>query len=128
MRKASWRTLIVVNTETRGIVAERIENMNGGCSCAKITKPIYELCKSGKGIMFYAHTPHLLRIPAEINGRYFAKPPNWKGGRYFAKPPNWKGVPAPKAPVVVAPTTNVRRIYHSTGYGDGTAYVEYDGT
>jgi hypothetical protein len=78
--------------------------MNGGCSCAKITKPIYELVKSGKGIMFYAHRPDDIRQPVEINGRYFAKPSKW------------------------VPKVKVRKFVHVTGFNDGTSYVEWDGT
>jgi hypothetical protein len=78
-RKPSPRTLVVVDLTTRKIMATRDENMNGGCSCAKITKPIYELVKSGRGIMYYSHKPELLRVPVEINGRYYAKPHTYKG-------------------------------------------------
>lgn len=77
LRKPSPRTLLVVDLATRKVVATRDENMNGGCSCAKITKPIYEAVKSRKAIMFYAHRPDDVRIPVEINGRYFAKPSKW---------------------------------------------------
>jgi hypothetical protein len=101
IRPASPRTLIVVNIKSREIVSTRVEDMNNGLMAARITKPIYDLVKSGDGIMYYAHTPHILRIPVEINGRYFAKPP---------KPPQ------------------VKKYYPvSYEFYDGTVYVEYDG-
>ena len=109
-RKPSPRTLLVVDLATRKVVATRDENMNGGCSCAKITKPIYELVKIGKGIMFYAHRPDDIRQPVEINGRYFAKPSKW--------------IPNVKAPVV----PKIRKFVHITGFDDGTSHVEWDGT
>ena len=116
-RKPSPRTLLVVDLATRKVVATRDEDMNGGCSCAKITKPIYELVKSGKGIMFYAHRPDDIRQPVEINGRYFAKPSKWIP----------KVKVAPVAPM--APTTpKVRKFFHKTGFHDGTSYIECDGT
>jgi hypothetical protein len=104
----------VVDLTTRSIVAQRHEDMNGGSSCAKITKPIYELVKSGKGIMFYAHTPHLLRVPTEINGRFFAKPTGW--------------TPKPKVAPVAPPKPTVRKFFAFGGFRDGTDHVEYDGT
>jgi hypothetical protein len=70
------RTLIVVNTKTRQIVATRDENMNCS-SVAKITKPLYELLIGGDHICYYAHRPDQIRVPAMINGRYFAKPTGW---------------------------------------------------
>ena len=109
-RKPSPRTLLVIDLATRKIAYTRDENMNGGCSCAKTTKPIYELVKSGKGIMFYAHRPDDIRQPVEINGRYFAKPSKW--------------VPKVKAPVV----PKIRKFVHITGFHDGTDHVEWDGT
>lgn len=114
-RKPSLRTLLVIDLATRKIVATREENMNGGCECAKITKPIYELVKSGKGIMYYAHRPDDIRQPVEINGRYYAKPSKW--------------VPkAPKIPQVTPQVTpKVRKFVHITGFGDGTSHVEWDG-
>jgi hypothetical protein len=115
-RKPSYRTLIVVDLATRKVVETREENMNGGCDCARITKPIYELVKSGKGIMYYAHKPSELRIPVEINGRYFAKPANYALGCK----------PGAKVPAD-AMTPKVRKFYSIDGYKDGTDYVEYDG-
>lgn len=114
-RKPSPRTLLVVDLATRKIAYTRDENMNGNPG-AKITKPIYELVKSGKGIMFYAHRPDDIRQPVEINGRFYAKPSKWVP----------KVKVAPVAPV--APTTpKVRKFVHVTGFNDGTHYVEYDG-
>lgn len=112
-RKPSPRTLLVVDLATRKVVATRDENMNGGCSCAKITKPIYEAVKSGKAIMFYAHRPDDIRIPVEINGRYFAKPSKW--------------VPKAKVALATPSIPKVRKFIHKFGFGDGTSYVEYDG-
>ena len=109
-RKPSPRTLLVVDLTTRSIVAQRPENMNGGCSCAKITKPIYEMVKNGKAIMYYLHRPDDIRQPVEINGRYFAKPSKW--------------IPKVKAPVV----PKIRKFIHITGFKDGTSHVEWDGT
>ena len=113
IRKPSPRTLVVVDLATRKIVTTRDENMNGGCSCAKITKPIYEAVKSGKAIMYYLHRPDDVRIPVEINGRYFAKPSKW--------------VPKVKVAPVAPTTPKVRKFIHMTGFGDETSYVEYDG-
>jgi hypothetical protein len=131
LRKPSPRTLVVVNTKTRAIFATRTEDMNrDGMAAARITKPIYDLVKSGDGIMFYAHTPHILRQAVEINGRYFAKPPGWTLG---CKP----GAKAPKdattPPVVGHPLDgasleNVKKIYHRTGWGDNTDHIKYDGS
>ena len=115
-RKPSPRTLLVVDLATRKVAYSRDENMNGNPG-AKITKPIYELVKSGKGIMFYAHTPHLLRVPVEINGRFYAKPTGWT--------PKVKVV-APVAPIATAP--KVRKFYNLCGFHDGTAHVEWDDT
>ena len=108
-RKPSPRTLLVVDLATRKVAYSRDENMNGNPG-AKITKPIYELVKSGKGIMFYAHRPDDIRQPVEINGRYFAKPSKW--------------VPKVKAPVV----PKIHKFVHITGFLDGTDHVEWDGT
>jgi len=122
LRKASPRTLVVVNTKTRAIFATRTEDMNrDGMAAARITKPIFDLVKSGEGIMFYAHTPHLLRQAIEINGRFFAKPHNW-----VPKAPKIPQV-TPQVTPQVAVTPQVRKFYNRTGYGDGTHYVEYDG-
>ncbi len=110
-RKPSPRTLLVVDLATRKVIATRDEDMNGGSSCAKITKPIYDAVKGGKAIMFYAHRPDDIRIPVEINGRFYAKPSKW----------------VPKAPKVVAPVApKVRHFYHATGFRDCTHHVEMD--
>jgi len=74
--KPGYRTLVVVNTKTRKIIATREENMNCS-SVAKITKPLYELLIGGDHICYYAHRPDQIRVPAMINGRYFAKPTGW---------------------------------------------------
>lgn len=122
-RKPCLRTLIVVNTKTHKIVATREENMNGG-SNAKITKPLFTLLTDGSHICYYAHRPDDIRVPAEINGRHYVKPKGWTPSQIGC-------VPGGKAPVINAPTVpttpKVRKFYNTTGYGDGTAYVEYDG-
>ena len=107
-RKPSPRTLLVVDLATRKVAYTRDENMNGNPG-AKITKPIYELVKSGKGIMFYAHRPDDIRQAVEINGRFYAKPSKW----------------TPKAKVV-AP--KIRKFVHRNQFSDGTAHIEWDGT
>jgi hypothetical protein len=120
LRKPSPRTLVVVDLRTRAIFATRNEDMNrDGMAAARITKPIYDLVKSGNGIMFYAHTPHLLRKAIEINGRFFAKPHDW-----IPKAPKIPEVTPQVTPEV---TPQVRKFYNPTGYNDGTVYVEYDG-
>lgn len=73
----SIRTLVVVNTQTRKVVATREEDMNCS-SVAKITKPLYELLTNSNHICYYAHRPEQIRVPAKIGKRYFAKPTGWK--------------------------------------------------
>lgn len=111
-RKFSPRTLLVVDLASRKVIATRDENMNGNSSCAKITKPIYDAVKGGKAIMYYAHRPDDIRIPVEINGRYFAKPSKW----------------VPKAPKVIAPPAppKVRKFFNTTGFRDCTHHVEME--
>lgn len=139
MRKFSPRTLLVVDLTTRKVIAERHENMNGGCSCAKITKPIYEAVKAGKAIMYYAHRPDDIRIPVEINGRYFAKPSKWTPANVGCKPGGKASVviapqvtpqvtpQVPKHPLDDASPTNVKKIFHHIGWGDETHHIKYDG-
>lgn len=110
-RKPSPRTLLVIDLASRKVIATRDENMNGGSSCAKITKPIYDAVKGGKAIMYYAHRPDDIRIPVEINGRFYAKPSKW----------------VPKAPKVVAKTPpKLRKFFNTTGFRDCTHHVEME--
>lgn len=119
LRKPSPRTLLVVDLATRKVIATRDENMNGGSSCAKITKSIYEAVKGGKAIMYYAHRPDDVRLPVEINGRYYAKPSKWV--------PKAPKVPAPVNVLLAATPERPIKIFNKTGYNDGTDFVEYDG-
>jgi len=76
IRPKCVRTLLIVNTKTRKVIHTRDEDMNGcGMSCARITKPLYGMLRDGNHVAYYAHSPHILRVPTEINGRYFVKPP-----------------------------------------------------
>lgn len=67
------RQLIIVNTETKEIVfSTRIETKT--ITAARITKPLYNLLMDGKHIAYYVHAPTKLRVPKEINGRFYVKP------------------------------------------------------
>jgi hypothetical protein len=66
------RQLVVVNKETKEIVHTRAENATG--NAARITKKLYALLTDGKHIAYYAHAPTKLRVPKEINGRFYVKP------------------------------------------------------
>ena len=68
-----FRQLIIVNTVTKKIVHTRMENATG--NAARITKSLYNLLMQGDHIAYYAHSPSQIRIPMEINGRFYVKPP-----------------------------------------------------
>lgn len=67
-----YRELVIVNTETKRIVQTRMDTRTA--SAARITKPLYDLLMDGKHIAYYAHTPTKIRVPKEINGRFYVKP------------------------------------------------------
>lgn len=74
---ASFRQLLIVSKATNAIVATRDEHM-ARPGCARITKAQYTLLKDGSHIAYYAHRPDEIRVPMEINGRYFAKPSKYR--------------------------------------------------
>jgi hypothetical protein len=73
----SFRQLLIVSKASNRIVATRDEHMQRP-GCARITKPLYNLLKDGSHIAFYAHKPQEIRVPMEIEGRFYAKPSKYR--------------------------------------------------
>ena len=72
MPRPYHRQLVIVNKDNKFIVHTRLESATG--NAARITKPLYDLLMDGKHIAYYAHAPTKIRVPKEINGRYYVKP------------------------------------------------------
>ena len=69
------RQLVIVNKDNKFIVHTRLDTATG--SAARITKELYNLLMEGKHIAYYAHRPNKIRVPKEINGRFYVKPWGW---------------------------------------------------
>jgi hypothetical protein len=69
------RQLVIVNKDNKFIVHTRLETATG--NAARITKPLYDLLMDGKHIAYYAHRPTKIRVPKEINKRFYVKPSGW---------------------------------------------------
>ena len=74
-----FRQLVIVNTESKSIVATRNEHNTN--AAARITKDLYKTLTDGKHIAYYAHCPSKIRKPIVLNGRYYVKPENFVIGQ-----------------------------------------------